>query len=88
MSQRQLEQAGLRRLESIPPGYSIYDAGHGGGAFAKVFLVKNDATGHLQAMKRISRERLRKTFGLSAAAVSRMIEHEFHVFRDRSLSSV
>lgn len=33
-------------------GYSFVDCDLGGGAFARVFLVRNEATQDLQAMKR------------------------------------
>jgi len=35
-------------------GYTFVDADLGGGAFARVFLVRNEATQDLQAMKRNS----------------------------------
>jgi len=49
----------------------------GGGAFAKVFSVKNEATGDLQALKRMDRTKIMKEFGLSEAETIKMIELEF-----------
>lgn len=39
---------------SMSAGYTFVDADLGGGAFARVFLVRNEATQDLQAMKRNS----------------------------------
>ncbi|CAK0880822.1 unnamed protein product, partial [Prorocentrum cordatum] len=77
LSHRRLEATGLRRFEHLPPGYTLERADLGGGSFAKVFLVRNDFTGDLQALKRVDRERASRHFGMDDAQVSSMIEQEF-----------
>jgi len=77
VSSQQLQGAGLRRFESCLEGYSFVDATLGSGAFARVFLVKNEKTGDLQAMKRIDRQAMQKACGLSKEDVLTRIEHEF-----------
>merc|ERR1719343_768312 len=72
-----MERAGLRRFEACLEGYSIIDATLGAGAFARVFLVQNNTTGDMQAMKRIDRIKMQKTCKLSAEDVVCRIEHEF-----------
>lgn len=73
---QKLQMAGLRRFESCLEGYSIVDA-IGAGAFAHVFLVQNDSTGNLQAMKRIDRPLMQQACGLSVQAVLTRVEHEY-----------
>jgi serine/threonine protein kinase len=77
LSYRRLEAAGLRRFEHLPPGYTLERADLGGGSFAKVFLVRNDSTGDLQALKRVDRSRAARQFDMGEAQVSSMIEQEF-----------
>eukprot|EP00746_Dinoflagellata_sp_MGD_P132997 gnl/MRDRNA2_/MRDRNA2_66675_c0_seq1.p1 gnl/MRDRNA2_/MRDRNA2_66675_c0~~gnl/MRDRNA2_/MRDRNA2_66675_c0_seq1.p1 ORF type:complete len:629 (+),score=103.27 gnl/MRDRNA2_/MRDRNA2_66675_c0_seq1:333-2219(+) len=75
MSVQERRRAKLEPLEPCPPGYSFVRM-LGGGAFAKVFLVRHDNLGHCLAMKRIDREHMKKAFGLSPEAIERMIELE------------
>ena len=54
LSTKRMDQLSLKRFEPCPQGYSFVDADLGGGAFARVFLVRNEQTQDLQAMKRHS----------------------------------
>ena len=54
LNARRMDQLSLKRFEPCPAGYTFVDADLGGGAFARVFLVRNEATQDLQAMKRSS----------------------------------
>eukprot|EP00928_Gymnodinium_smaydae_P000583 TRINITY_DN1021_c0_g2_i1.p1 TRINITY_DN1021_c0_g2~~TRINITY_DN1021_c0_g2_i1.p1 ORF type:complete len:794 (-),score=172.65 TRINITY_DN1021_c0_g2_i1:87-2399(-) len=77
MSSRKLDLAGLHRFEPCLEGYSIVDANLGGGAYARVFLVKNETTGSLQAMKRIDRHKMMKRLQLPEQDVVKIVEDEF-----------
>jgi len=72
----QLRRANLRSFEPCPIGYT-FAAYLGGGSFANVFLVRNTVTNNLQAMKRIDRDHMKKSYKLSDEQVSLRIEHEF-----------
>mmetsp|Transcript_116236 Transcript_116236/g.292255 ORF Transcript_116236/g.292255 Transcript_116236/m.292255 type:complete len:971 (+) Transcript_116236:101-3013(+) len=77
VSTKKLQMSGLRRFESCLEGYSFVNATLGFGAFAKVFLVRNDSTGDIQAMKRIDRQAMQRACNLSEEDVLRRVEHEF-----------
>ena len=47
-----LQHKGSDTWRRVALGYTFVDADVGGGAFARVFLVRNEATHDLQAMKR------------------------------------
>ncbi|CAJ1328873.1 unnamed protein product [Effrenium voratum] len=77
LNARRMDQVGLKRLEPCPAGYSFVDCDLGGGAFARVFLVRNEATQDLQAMKRVDRKKLSKAFQISDEEAELMVEQEF-----------
>jgi len=77
LNYRRMDQVGLKRFEPCPEGYTFVDADLGGGAFARVFLVRNEATQDLQAMKRVDRLKLSKHFDISDAEAEKMVEQEF-----------
>ncbi|CAK9022686.1 unnamed protein product [Durusdinium trenchii] len=77
LNSRRMDQVGLKRFEPCPAGYTFVDADVGGGAFARVFLVRNEATQDLQAMKRVDRVKLSKHFQISDAEAEQMVEQEF-----------
>lgn len=77
LNSRRMDQVGLKRFEPCPAGYTFVDADVGGGAFARVFLMRNEATHDLQAMKRVDRVKLSKHFQISDAEAEKMVEQEF-----------
>ncbi|CAE7690777.1 CPK1, partial [Symbiodinium microadriaticum] len=77
LDSKRRDAAGLKRFEPCPEGYTFVDADIGGGAFARVFLVRNEATQDLQAMKRVDRQKLAKHFQISAGEAEQMVEQEF-----------
>ncbi|CAE7661465.1 CPK1 [Symbiodinium pilosum] len=77
LDSKRRDATGLRRFEPCPEGYTFVDADIGGGAFARVFLVRNEATADLQAMKRVDRQKLAKHFQISDAEAEQMVEQEF-----------